>query len=417
MKKKFTILLILIIISMFLLFFVSCTNDKKEEVNNDINDSQIISATSSALTETIYDASSEILEIKSFDGYILKGRLVLPEGTKNVSKLVIFVNGSGANTYLNKRTGFNFFDTFADEFSNLGIAFFSYNTRGADIGDEPPMFIDINEEEYQTYLPLNQVEDIYYMINAIKENERLMNCKVYLLGASEGTIIAPLVAEKYLDKVDALFLWGYVNQNMKDVLIWQNSGGPSMVFYRGHFEADGQGRITKEAYQADPDNVIASILGNNTFENLDINNDGYIDEKDMTVLMAKSLGYTLDELLAAIERRDDKWLRTHYGLVNGQCLIPLTSAWFLQHFTLRSNMEVLPELDLPIYIFHGTLDQNVDVREVYKIEEKFKELGKTNLTINIFENHDHDLNFADIIVKDKMPAGIQAIFDTIAGIQ
>jgi len=361
------------------------------------------------------DSTHEILEMSSFDGYILKGRLVLPEGKDSISKLVIFVNGSSANTYLNRRVGFNFFDTFADEFSDLGIAFFSYNTRGVSLGDSPPMFYEINEEGYQTYLPLNQVEDIFYMINALKENERLKDCKVYLLGASEGTIIAPLVAEKYPDAVDALFLWGYANQNMKDVLIWQNSGGSSMVWYRAHFESDAQGRIDKESYEADPNSVIASILGNAAFNDLDVNNDGYLDEKDFTVIMAESIGFTIDDILSAIEKKDDMWLRNNYGLMDGVSYIPLTSAWFLEHFSLRSNMDVLPLLDLPVYIFHGTLDQNVDVRGVFQIYEKFRELEKTNLTINVFENHDHNLNYFDIILYNTMPEGLQAIFDAIAG--
>jgi hypothetical protein len=89
---------------------------------------------SASCNDVLYDASSEIIEIVSFDGYTINGRLSMPEGQRDVSKLVIFINGSGANTYLNRRPGFNFFDIFADEFQNLGIAFFSYSTRGVDLG-------------------------------------------------------------------------------------------------------------------------------------------------------------------------------------------------------------------------------------------------------------------------------------------
>jgi pimeloyl-ACP methyl ester carboxylesterase len=271
------------------------------------------------------------------------------------------------------------------------------------------MYVDINYDEYQTYLPLNSVEDVYFMIKSIKGNERLKDCKVYLLGWSEGTIIAPLVAEKYPDMVDGLLLAGYVNQNMKDVLTWQNSGGSSMVWYRGNFKADKQGRISKQAYEANPNNVIVKTLQNATFESIDINKDGYLTEEDFTAIYADVVGYSLNDVLSAIERRDDEWLKKNYG--GG--LIQLTSAWFLQHFSLRSNMELLPKLDLPIYIFHGTIDQNVDVREVYKICDEFKKLGKTNLTINVFENHNHDLNYIDIITKKEIPIGIKSILDTM----
>ena len=416
--KKISVMLI--IISLILSVLGSCTSTKVkveapkvivEDILYDDDDENPKDD-----PEILYETSTEVLEIESFDGYMLKGRLTLPKGAKDVSKLVIYVNGSGANTYLNRRKGFNMFDSFNSRFANLGVAFFSYSTRGVELGNEPPMYFELNEEDYQKYLPLTQTEDIYCMINVLKENERLKNCEVYLLGASEGTIIAPLVAEKYPDTVDGLLLWGYVNINMKDVLIWQNSGGPSMVWYRGHFEADDQGRISKEAYEADPNNVIASVLGNISFEDIDNNADGYLVEEDFIELWQTITGYTLDDLLSAIESRDDEWLRNNYGSSNGVSIIPLTSAWFLEHFTLRPNMEVLPTLDLPIYIFHGTLDQNCDVREVYKINEKFKELGKTNLTINVFAGHDHSLNYDQLISHNKMPDGIQAIFDTVAEI-
>ena len=361
----------------------------------------------------VIEQNSEIIDVESFDGYTFKGRLTMPEGTRDVSKLVIFVNGSGPNTYINRRPGFDYFDFYAYEFSDRGIAFFSYNTRGVEIGSEPPMYNEINYDEYQTYLPLNTVEDIYHMISTLKGNERLKNCRVYLLGWSEGAIIAPLAAEKYPDLIDGLFLAGYPNQNMKDILIWQNTGGSSMAWYRGHFETDEKGRISKESYEADPNNMIESMLQNTPFEGIDANNDGFITEEDFAAVWKEAVGYSAEDVLSAIENRDDEWLRENYG--GGY--IPLTSGWFAQHFRLRSNMEVLPGLDLPIYIFHGTLDQNVDVREVNKIYEKFKEAGKTNLTVNIFEKHNHDLNYEEIIQNGEIPEGIKAIFDAVEGMK
>lgn len=91
----------------------------------------------------------------------------------------------------------------------------------------------------------------------------------------------------------------------------------------------------------------------------------------------------------------------------------MTSGWFLQHFGLRSNSEVLLSLDLPIHIFHGTLDQNVDVSEVYTIDNIFRKIGKTNLKIHIFKNYNHDLNYEDYITKNQTPEGIHAIFECV----
>lgn len=354
------------------------------------------------------ESVAEIIKTVSFDGYELVGRLTVPESGK-ISKLVIYVNGSGANTYDNKRNGFNYFDLFADEFSARGIAFYSYSTRGCTIGDEPPMYVNINYDEYKRYLPLNSVEDIRYMIKRLKQHERLKDCRVCLLGWSEGTVIAPLVAEKYPQLVDALFLAGYVNENMLDVMRWQENGGSQMAWFSGHFKADNEGRISKSAYADDPDGIVSTLLQGMPFEELDIDHDGYITKKDLQLRRSQALGYELQDVISAVERGDDEWLRVKYG----KNIIPLTAGWFTQHFGLRSNMEVLPELELPIFIFHGTMDTHVDVAQVYKISEKFESLGKTNLRINVFNKHDHDLNYMDFITKKEISTGLKAIFDQV----
>ena len=210
------------------------------------------------------------------------------------------------------------------------------------------------------------------MIKAVKASDaRLANSKVLLLVASEGAIIAPLVAEKYPDMVDALFLLAVPVENMRDILTWQNSGGASMVFYRNNFDRDGDNKISKEEYGADPNKVIKTILQNATFEQIDMNKDGYIDEQDFYIIMKD----TREAIFRAIENKDNLWLRNNYG--GG--LIPLNSEWFLEHFELKSNMELLPVLDLPIFIFHGTLDQSCDVYKIYELRDKITELNKDNI--------------------------------------
>ena len=360
--------------------------------------------------EEFYDITTEIMYIKLFDGYMTRGRLTLPGGSKNISKLVIFVNGSGPNTYANHRTTgeieFNYFDFWADEFSSRDIAFFSYNTRGVYLGSDPPYYVTINEKEYKNYLPSNSIEDIYYMINAIKENERLKSCKVLLLGWSEGAIIAPLVAEKYPGMVDGLFLAGYANDNLKDIVFWQYSGENIMLAWNYYFGKETGGRISREEYEAGPVNISKDTFKDTPFETYDVNNDGYIDAADQFIRL--NYQQKLDSLLTAIENNDDEWLKNNYG-------VRLTSGWFSEHFNLRSAMEVLPDLDLPIYIFQGTIDINCGITGAYAIKDKFAELNKNNLTVNIFEGHDHDLNWTDFIFKDEISAGIQTLIDTIDG--
>ena len=256
--------------------------------------------------------SSEILKIKSFDGYILIGKLTLPDGNNKISKLVLYLNGSGPKTY---HIGF-----FPEYYASHGIAFFSFNTRGVYEKDDSSVNKEINDEEYKTYLPTNVVEDIFYIIKRLKCFERLKDSNILLNGWSEGAMIAPLFAKKYPEMVNALLLCGYPNDNMEDVLKWQlNVGG-----WSGH-----------------------------------------------------------KELFSAIERKDEEWIK-----INS----PNTLEWFFDHYKLSGNRTILPILNLPIYIFHGTSDTQCDVNGVYKIMDTFLNLGKTNLKIYVFEKHDHCLN-------------------------
>ena len=359
--------------------------------------------------------TTELLTITSFDGYSFYGRLNMPGCYRPVSKLVIYVHGSGANTYYNRLylPGIgvvNYFDPWAEMFVAEGVAFFTYNVRGVSITDDWP-YREIDIEAYRLYLPHNSVMDIYHMISALRENSRLANAQVLLLGMSEGSIIAPLFVEKFPEMVDGLFLMGVPIDGMYDVIRWQTSGGPSMAWYRYHFEADDRGRISREAFYADLHGVIDSILGGSAFESIDVNNDGYIDEQDMVILIQDVVPHMTpafaDEMIAAIEREDDDWLAENYPVL-------LTSAWFREHIALRSNYELLPDLYLPIYIFHGMLDQNVYVRRVYDMYARFAELGQINLTIHTFSAHDHGLNIASMFygeLSDGRQAVINAILD------
>ena len=117
--------------------------------------------------------TSEVLNIKSFDGYILSGKLDLPVDVSAVSTLVIFIPGTGPNTFDNHRLigdiEFNYYDLFAQEFGKRQIGFFRYNTRGVEAGDQPPMYNTINMAEYKKYTPENQAKDIETMITELKK--------------------------------------------------------------------------------------------------------------------------------------------------------------------------------------------------------------------------------------------------------
>jgi predicted esterase len=277
----------------------------------------------------------------------------------------------------------------------------SYNTRGVDMGNEEPLFADINDKEYKKYLPSNSVKDIEAIVLHLKNQNKYKNSKIFLLGGSEGTIIAPLVALNNNVRIDGLLLFGYCNENLKDTLTWQLSGNSELIYWLYFFDYDKKGYITKEDFEADKYKVKPQLFGDKSFEEIDINNDGIINIEDAAVM---SLPH-LRNMLNAIENDDDEWLKNNHG-------VRLTTGWFKEHFALKPTKEILPLLDLPIYIFQGELDHMCPVFYAEDIKKKFDELGKNNLTVNIFEKHDHDLNYVLFPMHNEISKGLTSIFNT-----
>lgn len=347
-----------------------------------------------------------VLTHKAEDGVTLKGKLDLPaEGA--VERIVLFINGSGPNTYDNRRKSgdmeFNYYDLFAEQLTARGIGFFRWNTRGVSEGSKPPTFADIDTEVYKTYVPETSISDIHEWIQALKENPRLANAEVYLLGWSEGSIIAPNAAKRYPGEIDGLLLAGYCNDSMAEILDWQQTGGSSMVFYKGYFDYDGDGTISKEELEEDRYGVRAQL--GIEFADVDVNKDGIIDRADFEMMLKPGK----EALYDAIERKDDDWVAENYGM-------RLTSAWFDGHKALTPNRELMPTLSLPIEIFHGTMDQNCSVEGAYAIEKTFREKGKTNLKLNVYGGYDHDMNYAVYLMTGRMPQAFTDLFQRCAEI-
>jgi len=339
------------------------------------------------------------------DGHFTKIKYSYPKEAF-IEKLVIYVNGSGPNTYDNKHkwhdgTTSNYHDFFANEFIKRGIAYCRYNTRGVDTDETPPLYAKINDDEYKTYLPSNSVKDIEAIINHLKQKDKFKSAKVYLLGWSEGTIIAPLVALNDNVKVDALLLAGYCNENLKDILTYQLQGYALFTYWRKVFDYDKKGYICKDDYLTDKYGVRKEMFGDTDFEEWDKNHDGKLTEEDAGFLTIPHL----NNMLKAIEENDDEWLKYNHK-------VRLTSGWFKEHFKLKANKEILPLLDLPIYIFHGEDDAMCTPEYAREIELKFRELNKRNLTVYMFDDHDHNLNY-HLLHNKEISQGIQKIFEVV----
>lgn len=349
--------------------------------------------------------TDDSVEVRLSDGESILGKLWAPKDTPKCRALVIFVHGTGPNTYLNKRRiggrEFNYFDLFAQQFNERGIALFTYNRRGVGLGDDPPYFDKVDREKYARYLPAQEAADVADMIAQLKKDKRFEKSKIALLGASEGTMIASMVADQELSPVDALFLFGYAHDNLFDIIKWQYAGRASMINLSKYFDKNRDDAIAVEEYESPDSAAIAGrkLLQNRSFGSLDMVKDSLLDYRDFGMMTTGF--YNL--LLQKIDAGDDEWIWNNY--------FRITSKWLKAHFQLEPNKSRMLRINIPVYVFHGVNDANVPVEGVYDLRSRFEEAGKTNLHCFIFDDHNHDLNFLDWVFEGKISDGLKAVFD------
>lgn len=353
-------------------------------------------------------ADPELLNISLPDGDTTTGRLCLPEG--EAKTVVVYIHGTGPGSYLNKRkfndTEFNYFDYFAREYNKRGVAFFSYNRRGVELGTQPPTYDSVDSARYARYLPLTEAGDVEAMVARLKKDDRLRNAKVLLQGHSEGTMTATLVADRRKVPVDGLLLGGYVNENLYDVIRWQFSGAPAMINLNKFFDKDKDGVISRAEYESDektPKYVREQTLGGAAFDRMNTIKDSVLNADDFAMISAPFCEALMEKTAAG----DGAWIWENY--------VRITPQWLKAHYALEPNKSRMLRLDIPVFIFHGTVDASVPVEGVHDIEARFRACGKTNLKTYLFEGADHDLNFLDWISSGTVSEGLVKIFDTAAG--
>ncbi|MEI7492582.1 MAG: alpha/beta fold hydrolase [Bacteroidota bacterium] len=351
---------------------------------------------------------SRLVRIRLSDGDTMTGKLDLPGGSSGIRELVIFVHGTGPCTYLDRRKmsglEFDYFALFTRELTGRGIAFFTYSRRGVTLSNTPPTFDTVDRKKFQKYLPSVEVKDIGTAIGFLKKEERLKKSKIVLLGWSEGTILAPMIALDKANKVDALLLAGYANDNMTEIIKWQLGGGSSMINFCKYLDADSNGMINRAEYESTEKRATSfreKGLKNAPFSVLDANKDSLLTAQDFWLLNSKHY----EKITEAFEKHDDDWIWNNYFHV--------TSAWYAEHKMLEANNTRLMKLDIPIYIFQGMEDASTPASGAIEIQKRFAQANKTNLHCFFFPKHNHDLNYTDWPLKQIISPGLQKIFETM----
>ena len=194
---------------------------------------------------------------------------------------------------------------------------------------------------------------------------------------------------------------------MYDIIAWQFSGQSSMMTVCKCFDRNDDRAIDRTEYEsADKmaEHCRINVFGNADFSLLDHTKDSLVDQSDFKVLVEGKYKAVLE----MTEKGNNAWIWKNYFQV--------TTEWIKTHFQLEANKTRMLRLDLPIYIFQGTEDASTPVEGAYDIRARFGYMGKSNLKVQVFEEHDHDLNYAHWLRQKELSEGMNAIFNAVTEI-
>ncbi len=344
--------------------------------------------------QTTQSTSTDV-PFQAYDGVDMFGRIVLPKSGKPRAIVVYVQTAEGQTIDVKRPLGggktFNYFDLYRVQLLKTGIGFFSYEGRGIRMGDAPPRYEKIDRNIFNTGTLDNKVKDAVSAVETIRKQPGLRETPVFLMGASEGTLVAAEAASRNPTAVQGLILYGMLASNMKENFAFICSDGD---FMRARpLDKDNNGSVTKEEWES----VIKDV--NVGIDKVDMNGDGSFTVDDVRI--------TNKKLLDAVENNDfatlNDWGNTFAG-------VALPDHWFEDHFAHAEIWSFLKGLEMPVGIFHGDRDNMASMAAVKKLERQVKDAGVTSIEFHYFEGLDHSLNIPQYFVSGAMPPGHQAIF-------
>jgi pimeloyl-ACP methyl ester carboxylesterase len=340
--------------------------------------------------------TSTDIPFKSHDGLDMFGRLVLPKDARPRAIVLYVQTAEGQTIDVRRPLGngktFNYFDLYRVELPKRNIGFFSYEGRGIRMGDSAPRYETIDRDVFNTSTLDNKVKDVASAIEAVRRQPGLRDTPIFLMGASEGTLLAVEAASRQPAAVQGLVLYGVLAWNMKQNFAYICTDGD---FMRARpLDKDNNGTVTREEWES----VITDK--NIGIDRVDKNGDGSFTVDDVRISNKK--------LLDAVDNNDfavlDAWANS------GAPAVALPDHWFKDHFAHGEMWSFLQGLDIPVGMFHGDRDNMASMAAVKEMEKKANAAGRSNVEFHYFEGLDHSLNIGQYFVNGTLPAGHQSIF-------
>jgi pimeloyl-ACP methyl ester carboxylesterase len=344
----------------------------------------------------------------SYDGYEMFGKLTIPTSGRS-HPVVIYVQTAEGMTVDMKRqksrdTTFNYFDLYREKLPEMNVAFFSYEGRGIRMGDKPPRYETINWDIYNTSMLENKVRDLMSAVQIVKKQPGINSSRIFLIGASEGTLLAAEAAMRSRGQIRGLILYGVLTTNMRENFKYIVTDGAFLPWIIA-FDTNKDNKISKQEFEADPSKFRERRLNNATFEALDKNGDGFLTTEDLVLLSSR-----MQNLRDAVDTENyavlNEWAKT-------SAAVSTPKDWFKDQFAHQPIWTFLSKLDIAVGLFQGSGDVNVPIAGVRKLEETARKAGKTKMEFHYFDNLDHSLNILEYFFRGTLPSGHKAIFEFI----
>jgi alpha-beta hydrolase superfamily lysophospholipase len=293
---------------------------------------------------------------------------------------------------------FNYFDLYAGRLPAMGVGFFRYEGRGVTMGDKPPRYEQIDSAAFNTSSLENKVKDVESAVAIAAKQAGVDAKRIFLMGASEGTLLAAEAATRAKPRVAGLVLYGAMSGTMREVFRYIMTDG-GFLAYRGFFDTDGDGRVSAAEFEADPRKYRARVFRNAPFSAFDRDGDSSFTAADMPSLVKLYLDAIDTENYLVL----DNWART-------SAAVATPVGWFKDHFHHPPIGTFLAKLDIPIGVFHGELDPATPVAGVRRLEAWAKETGKAKMEFHYFAGAEHTLGIGSYFTSGEIPPGHAAIF-------
>ncbi len=360
------------------------------------------------ITETVKRRN---LVIDLGDGLKTDAQLTLPIVGNGPFPGVLLIHGSGnsdMDEYLPPSvTGSNeptrLFLQIAEYLSNRGFAVLRYNKRGVGLNGT---ILDMNVWGNVTIQDL--VQDAEKALRVLQQQPEVDSSNISLIGHSEGTWIAPIIAIKD-PTIRNIVLMGAAAQNLHEIVYFQIVDRP-VTYAEDTLDTDHDGLLSIQEVEASlnyknvnlsplpPLALIQNYTGEwDWYPGLDTNEDGYFDIENEL----KPLEIAFFDLYTSSDPKS-----------------PYYSLWLQSHFALKdTNLDIIGNVSASILILQGEGDTQALVEQAFLLEQRLTEIEHMDHTLITYPGLGHTFYPADGWLQPLGPMQDRVLADLFAWLE